>query len=177
MKRNYSLRLQLYLQSAIPGILVIALMVLGGTNFQISGVSEFIPSFAIIAIFFWTIYAPRFMPQWLCFLLGLFQDALNGMVLGESAVVNLILWGIVHSQRRFLIKENFSILYGIFIIASLACAIISWMIFSVVELKASFSIAIFVQWFFTIAFYPLMHYIFSQIYLVIIRNFRYIGWR
>jgi len=177
MKRGFSLRLRLYLLSAVPGLLTAMLIVLGASNFQLSGISEFIPSFAVMAIFFWAIYVPKFMPQWFCLLLGIFQDAINGTVLGQSAVINLILWGIIYSQRRFLIKESFPVLYGIFIITSLAASGLQWLIFCLVTAKIFFSISILIQWFFTATFYPVIHLIFSRIYLAMVKNFRYVGWR
>ncbi len=177
MKRSYYFKLRLRLQSVLPGVLTVALLIAGAANFQLPGAAEFIPSFSVMAIFFWVIYAPRFMPQWLCFLLGILQDALNGAVLGQSAAINLVLWGVIYSQRRFLIKESFSVLCGIFAITSLLCSILAWLVFSLVNGRIFFTPSILMQWLFTIGCYPLAHWIFSNIYLAMVRNFRYAGWR
>jgi len=177
MKRSYYFKLRLRLQSAIPGVLTVVLLIIGAANSQLPGIPEFIPSFTVMAIFFWVIYAPRFMPQGLSFLLGILQDALNGAILGQSAVINLILWGVIYSQRRFLIKESFIVLYGIFAITSLFCSILAWLIFSLVSGQFLFAPSIVIQWLFTIGCYPLVHWIFSNIYLAMVKNFRYSGWR
>ncbi|GGH02004.1 hypothetical protein GCM10007420_17740 [Glycocaulis albus] len=78
------------------------------------------PFFPLIALFVWSVRHPHFVPPWLIFITGLFQDLLTGGPLGMWALSYLLAFAIARlrstepSAREFiLLIARFSVMTGI----------------------------------------------------------------
>ncbi|WP_429910981.1 rod shape-determining protein MreD [Glycocaulis sp.] len=78
------------------------------------------PLFPLIALFVWSVRRPHFVPPWLIFIVGLFQDLLTGGPLGMWALSYLLAFAIARlrstepSAREFiLLVARFSVMTGI----------------------------------------------------------------
>lgn len=153
-------------KSITPGVITIFLIIAGSANIQIPGFSAFVPLFAAMSVFYWGIYWPDMMPKWFVFVIGLFQDALYGTpAMGMTSLLLLLLWGIVVSQRRHLIKEPFLVIWSMFTLSIILFIFFGWVIFSLYLGEATFSSSSIMQFIFSVLFYPLVHKIFNAMHL------------
>ena len=65
----------------------------------------------LMAVYHWAIFRPRLLPAYAVFLAGLLQDILSGAPLGVNALVFLVAYGVVLSQKKFFTGKSFLILW------------------------------------------------------------------
>lgn len=86
------------------------------------------PNFAVIAVFFWALYAPQFFPPLAVFSLGLGMDLLGSGPIGFWTLLLLGLYGAVLSQRAFFLGRSvFGVWMG-FAGFALALAVLGWFV-------------------------------------------------
>lgn len=86
------------------------------------------PNFAVIAVFFWALYAPQFFPPFAVFSLGLVMDLLGSGPLGFWTLILLGLYGATLSQRAFFLGRTvFGVWVG-FAVFALALTILGWFV-------------------------------------------------
>jgi rod shape-determining protein MreD len=90
------------------------------------------PDLALIAVFFWAIYGPVFLPPWAVLLLGLTVDFATGAPIGFWAVIYLSAYGFALSQRVFFIgRTGLGAWVGFAIVAGVT-AVAVWVLGSLV---------------------------------------------
>jgi len=90
------------------------------------------PDIALVAVFFWAIYGPSFLPPWAVFLLGLAQDFATGAPLGFWPVIYLSAYAFTMSQRVFFIgRSGWGVVFGFAVVAILTAAV-AWVLGSIV---------------------------------------------
>ena len=171
MVPSYYKKIKLYGFLFLPALSTLLFIILSAVNYPFPGVASFMPMFLTISVFYWVLYGPEFIPKWFVFFAGLFQDMIFGTPIGSSTVLNLILYGAVSSQQRFLIKEEFPFIWGIFIIAAAGMAFMNWVINMMYYSQFLFNDEMFIQLIFTILIYPLMHKFFSAVYSLILDSY------
>jgi rod shape-determining protein MreD len=88
------------------------------------------PNFAVIAVFFWAVYAPQFLPPAGVFVLGLTMDLLGAGPIGFWPLLLLGVYGATLSQRHFFLGRSvFGVWAGFAAIAILATAV-GWIVVS-----------------------------------------------
>lgn len=93
------------------------------------------PDVALIAVFFWAIFGPAFLPPWAVLFLGLAQDYATGAPIGFWAVIYLLAYGFSLSQRVFFIgRTGLGAWVGFAIVAGLA-AVATWVLGSIVTMR------------------------------------------
>ena len=80
-------RLDLFAKSLSPFAITLFLIMLGLVLVRSPDVAPVMPSMALAAVFYWTVFRPDLLPNWCIFLLGLLQDLLTGAPPGVSIVV------------------------------------------------------------------------------------------
>lgn len=93
------------------------------------------PPLILIAIFYWALYRPAFMPPTMVFLLGLFNDILSGTPLGLNALIYVSLHWLVFSQRTFLLSQGFFLTWWGFALCAFGAAILYWGLFCLLNLS------------------------------------------
>lgn len=89
------------------------------------------PDIALVAIFYWAIFGPAFLPPWAVLVLGLAQDFTTGAPLGFWAVIYLLAYGFSMSQRVFFMgRSGPGVLFG-FTVVALLTAIATWVLGSI----------------------------------------------
>lgn len=164
-------KIKLFFFVLIPSLITLSLIIFSAANYPIPGIANFAPLFLTISVFYWALYGPNFIPKWFVFFIGLYQDMLFGTPLGTSTLLNLILYGAIASQQRFLIKEEFPFIWGIFSISAGSICFLYWIINMMYYSKFMFNAEMFVQLIATIFIYPLIHKLFSEIYSLIIEAY------
>jgi len=159
-----------FYKAVIPGVISVFLVLLGSVNINIAGIASFVPLYLVMTVYFWSIYSPYYMPKWFVFLIGLFQDILYGMPMGISALLLLVLWGIVVSQRRHLTKEPFIVVWIMFVITIGFYIVAEWLINSIYFGELIFSPAIIMQLIVSVLIYPLIHKLYEFIHTFFLKT-------
>lgn len=82
------------------------------------------PSFMLMGIYYWSVYRPTLLPDWMVFLLGALKDFIVGIPIGFSSLLFVsVNWG-VRAQRRFLYGQSFAMLWLGYTLISLFHALI-----------------------------------------------------
>jgi rod shape-determining protein MreD len=93
------------------------------------------PDIALVAVFFWAIYGPAFLPPWAVLVLGLTQDFASGTPIGFWAVIYLCAYGFAMSQRVFFIgRTGLGAWVGFAIVAGVS-ALATWVFGSIVTMR------------------------------------------
>jgi rod shape-determining protein MreD len=138
---------------SLPLIVAVAGMMVTMTPMNLFGGWLPAPDIALIAVFFWAIFGPAFLPPWAVLLLGLSHDFTSGAPIGFWAVLYLLAYGFTLSQRVFFIgRTGLGAWVGFTIVAALTGAS-SWLLGSVVFMHWLPPTQIYLQAMMSIVFY------------------------
>jgi rod shape-determining protein MreD len=124
-------RLDRFGRNLVPLAVTLALVILGAVPLPVAGYASVVPLFAPCAVFFRAVYRPALLPPWLVFVVGLVQDALAGTPFGLSAIMLLLAYGMVASQRRFFIGKPFTLVWWGFMLIALIAIVVAWLLASI----------------------------------------------
>jgi rod shape-determining protein MreD len=94
--------------------------------------AERAPLLGLMAVYYWSLYRPELLPQWLTFGLGLLSDALSGGPLGAMALVFLGVRTVCIDQRKMLLQGSFAASWlGFAAVAASALALL-WLLVALV---------------------------------------------
>lgn len=93
--------------------------------------------FLLMALYFWSIFRPDFLPVWMTFLLGILLDSLTGLPLGLSALVFVLGRWFIVDQRRFFLAHSFVVIWLGFGLFCLCAGGAQWLIYGL--MSADFS--------------------------------------
>lgn len=162
MKAAFWQRLDLWARQLTPFGLTLVLVILSVVPLHIPGFARVAPLLALMAVYHWSVFYPRLLPAYAVFAIGLLQDSLAGTALGMNALVLLVTYGIVLSQRRFLVGKSFFIVwFGFSIVAAVAMAF-SWALVSVFNVTLIDAEALIFQYLLTLGVYPVMCWFFQR---------------
>ena len=117
-----------WLRGLIPVTVTVVLVFAGSLPWRLPAFVEVTPAFAVMAVFYWTIYRPKFLPYAATFAIGVFQDLLAGTPLGMTALVLLTVQGVVASQRTFFRGKPFLVVWWGFSMVMPAAGLLGWII-------------------------------------------------
>lgn len=122
------------------------------------------PLFPLVVVFFWSIYAPNYLPAASLFVMGLLQDFLTGGPLGLWPAVYLATQYIVLSQRGYFAgREQQVVLLG-FAFAAAGSGLIVWLVMSLMSGAILPFWGLAFQLLATIAVYPLFGAAFGRLH-------------
>ena len=117
-------------RGAIPVTVTVMLVFAASLPWRLPAFVEVTPAFAVMAVFYWTIYRPERFPHAATFGIGVLQDLLAATPLGMTALVLLIVQGVVASQRTFFRGKPFLVVWWGFSLVMPAVGLLSWIISS-----------------------------------------------
>jgi len=156
----------------LPIMVTVLLLMLSSVPLDITGTSAFFPAVDIMAISFWASYRPGSMPYWFVFLLGIIRDSLEGIMLGVSPCVCLLVRLMVVSSRGLYRKENFILVWQWFTIILIFAITLKWALLSFLMDKPLIIDYAVMQFMVSIAMYPLLHWLFNIVNLAMPENFQ-----
>jgi rod shape-determining protein MreD len=115
-------------RNLFPLGLALVAIVFSATPLYLPGYGAVVPNFALMAVFYWSIYRPDLLPAAVAFAIGLIQDAMMGTPVGLNAVVLLGVQGIVVTQRRFFQDKAFAVIWSAFAFVAFGAGIVSWLL-------------------------------------------------
>lgn len=86
--------------------------------------------FVLMALYYWSIYRPTLIPVWLVFAAGLALDLLTGAPAGLNALTFVICRILIFDQRRFLMAQNFLMIWLGFCLLDMGVYMLQWVMFS-----------------------------------------------
>ena len=115
---------------ATPTFLTILLVLPSILPIESPGVGEIAPMLTVMAVFYWSIYTPEYLPPWIAFAVGLLQDLVSGGPVGMTALILVLVATYVATQRRIFLSRSFVVGWGGFALIALAVAAGSWAVAS-----------------------------------------------
>lgn len=125
------------------------------------------PNFAIIIIYYWTIYRPDLINVILIFFLGLIQDISTGLPIGFYSFEFLILYIITIKQRPFLVSKAFFTNWICFIPIALLIYLLEWVILQTIINKHIEIMPVFFSMLLTITIYPIITRILQSLHKIL----------
>lgn len=151
--------IQLRLRNYIPFISTFLTIFISTLPIDIYNVSFIKPSLGIICIFYWAAYRPDLLSYLQTFILGLFQDLINGTPLGVSSFIFLLAYEIVSSNHRFLHEKPFALSWAVF-------GVIAFFVYAIKFLFLGFAYSSFLPFLEVFCNYILLILIFPFIYYI-----------
>ena len=162
-------RLDLVARKILPFLTTLLLIMVSMVPLRVPDLSPVIPSLAVVAVFYWSVYKPSLMPVWAIFLVGLFHDLLAAGPPGVGILTLLLVYALVESVRRFMVGTGILVIWMVFVLISIAAFFAGWMLTCLIETRwfdpepAAFRCLA------TIAVYPCLAWLFSQAQRALIR--------
>ncbi len=145
-----------------PFSLTLALIIFSVVPLRIPGYAPIAPVLALMSIYHWAIYRPNLLPLFAVFLLGLMHDLLSGTPVGLYILVFLTVYGLVVSQRRFLVGKSFFVYWFGFLLISFGAAVESWVLASAWNLALMDFQPVFFQFLLSLGIFPIIAWVFLR---------------
>ncbi len=159
MKAAFWNRLDVWARRLIPAGLSVGFVLVTVVPFPIPGYAAIVPMLALASVFFWAIHHPGLLPPVVVFAIGLVQDILTGALVGSGAVVLLLVYGVIVSQRIFFRNKSFLVVWLAFIMVALGAGALNWLFASAFSGQLISAWAALFQVLVTIALYPVLTWI------------------
>lgn len=150
------MRFDRFSRNLLPMALTFCLVMLSAVPMPIPGYTLVVPLFSLCAVYFWSIHRPESLPPVAIFALGLLQDTLSGAPFGLHALMLLLTYGMVVSQRGFFVGKSFGVMWWGFMLVALIAVAAAWLFASATSWNivrpgpAGFQLLL------TLALYPMM---------------------
>jgi rod shape-determining protein MreD len=113
--------------SLVPFLTGLLFVVLSVVPLPIPGFATVAPTFALMAVYHWTIYRPELLPPVAVFVLGLLLDFMNAMpYVGISALSLLLAQQALLAVRRLFVNRLFPLLWAGFLLTAAATIFFQW---------------------------------------------------
>jgi len=151
------------LRSLTPAVSVLFVVVLATMPLGVPHYSMVTPFFALITVYFWSIYRPDLLPVWAVFLFGVLQDLLTGAPVGITALVLILVWAVAVSQRRVVLVQSFGVEWVVFILVAGAAGFFAWLVGSLYRTAFLWGDPFAIQAMLTAALYPIFSWLLGQV--------------
>lgn len=118
--------LDLFSRWSFPVVSTALGMVVIAAPLGLPGGPELLAGFALVAVYFWSLFRPRAMPPAAVFLLGLLADLLGFGPLGVRVLILLLVHGFALACRRRLARQQFLAVWLVFVAVAAAAAALEW---------------------------------------------------
>jgi rod shape-determining protein MreD len=162
-------RLDAAARAAVPSLTALALIVLGVVPLRLPAFAAVVPWFALMAVYYWTMYRAELMPAPAVFGIGVFQDLLSGGPFGVNAFVLLLTHGAAMTQRRVLMRRPFSLGWLGFVAIALMGFALTWLTMTLLTLALFDPRAALVQYVLTVLLYPPVAWVFAAVHRAWVR--------
>jgi cell shape-determining protein MreD len=150
-------------QIIILHLIAILFVIFNISDIRIAGLSNLIPLFDLMIIFYFGIFKNTFS-IWFIFLLGIWNDALNGNPMGTTALCYILLvkfFSLLNS--KMIIRENFKQIWQQFVAFCFLFLLMKWAILSVFNQSFHSVVTPLVQFVLSSVLYILMHKFFDYL--------------
>ena len=147
----------------LPFGLTMIVLLFGLTPTYVPGLSQITPMYALIAVYFWSIYRPDLLGYGSGFAIGVLEDLLTGAPLGVGALTLLLTQWIVFNQQKFFHAKPFAVTWFTFVLVAFGAAFLKWICIGLVEESGLTPFGdLFAAYLITVAVYPVIAWLFSK---------------
>ena len=155
----------------VPVLSTFVFVVVSVVPLQLPGFAAVSPSFALMAVYHWTVYRPDLLPQGAVFVLGLLLDLLTGTpYIGASALTLLIARTAVLMIRRHFVNRDFTVLWLGFLAVAAAIFIFSWALIGLLSGHILDVRPVLFETALTVAGYPVGSYVLARLHRAFLRG-------
>ena len=115
------------------------------------------------AVFYWSIYTPKEIPNFVLFALGILQDILLGLPLGISSFSFICIHFFVTYKNDYFIGKSFFHHWLIFSFIFMALTLLNWLIMMAINGLMFNPLPIVFQYIITVSFYPCAAWLFGKL--------------
>lgn len=151
-------------RNVAPFAIAVLLMLVGMVPIRLPGWGPVAPQLVLMALFYWAIHRPDLLRPSLAFGLGVLQDLLSGMPVGLSALVYVLVYWVVLSQRRFFLAGSFAMLWLGFLLIAAGAALVYWLGVSALGLTLVSPAPAAAQAALTVALFPVFAWLFMRVH-------------
>jgi rod shape-determining protein MreD len=127
MRANAAPREATFPSRHLPFVTTLLFALISVVPLHLPGFAAVTPSFALMAVCHWSIYRPDLLSIGAAFVVGVVLDLLNGTpYVGVSALVLLIVRGIVIRERRHFVSRPFAALWLGFVAVAAGVFAFEW---------------------------------------------------
>ncbi len=156
-------------RATVPFVLCLVLVLITALPMTIPYIGSVTPMFALMAVFYWCIYRPDYLPPYAIFLVGVLYDMLGGGPLGLTALLLLLVHAFIVPQRRVFHGKSFFVEWFGFSIVVLGLGVIGWLAASIYYVTPMQPLPVIGQAGLTIALYPCIAWMISQVHRRLVR--------
>jgi rod shape-determining protein MreD len=154
----------------VPFLSTVVFVLVSVVPLQLPGFAAVTPSFALMAVYHWTVYRPDLLPLSAIFALGLLLDLLNGTpFVGMSALTLLIARTAVLINRRHFINRDFSVLWLGFLALACGLFMFSWAFVSMLNGRVLGTRPFLFEAVLTVSCYPAGSYVLARLHRTFLR--------
>ncbi|MFN4311896.1 MAG: rod shape-determining protein MreD [Ferrovibrio sp.] len=139
-------------------LVLFGLLPLGLPHFDVVG-----PAFALMAVFYWSIFRSDLMTMTGAFAIGLLLDLLSGGPLGLNALVLLLAHELGVSQRRVFLGSSFLVNWAAFALVIAAVLPVCWALISLLHWQMLPVTPLVAQLLLSLALYPAVYWLLSRL--------------
>lgn len=151
-------------RNLLPFAITVLMMLVAMAPTRIPALSAVAPPLALMAVFYWAIHRPDLLRPGVVFVIGVLQDLLSGMPIGLSALVFIVAYWVVLTQRRFFLGNSFLLLWWGFGMVAIAAAAIKWAIYSLTFVTVLDAKPVAFQALLAIAIFPLPAWVLMRLH-------------
>ncbi|MDE1148441.1 MAG: rod shape-determining protein MreD [Azospirillaceae bacterium] len=148
----------------VPFCATVASMLLGMTPLQLPDYSFVAPPLTLMSIYYWAIYRPDLLRPLLVFGIGVLQDLLGGSPLGMSALVFILAYWLVLTQRRYFLGNSFLFLWFGFALVAVGAGVVQWLAYSLMTVHLVGAMSAAAQAGLAIVVFPIPAWCFSKLH-------------
>ena len=147
----------------VPVGLTLLLMLFAMTPTYVPGMAPVTPMYALMAVYFWSIYRPDLIGYGAVFVIGLLEDLLGATPIGSSALIFLLCQYVVLHQQKFFNAKPFAVTWIAFALLGLAASLLRWICVGVAGSSGFTPFgAMFTAFLMTVALYPLVAWLLAK---------------
>ncbi len=151
-------------RATVPFALCLIFVLFAALPLSIPHFGSVTPMLALMAVFYWCIYRPDYLPPYAIFVIGVLHDGLGGGPFGLTALLLLLVHAFIVPQRRVFHGKSFLVEWFGFAVVAVGLAAIAWLAASVYYLTPMQPAPVVGQAGLSIAIYPCVAWMISQIH-------------
>ena len=163
-------RLDLLARHITPFIIALILIIVSQLPMHLPELGRATPMLALIAVYHWTVFRPELLPSPAVFIIGLFLDLLSGGPVGINAVVLLLVYGVVLSQRRFLFGKSFAVVWIGFGVVGASATLVTFLVVSLYHFTPVAPQGFLFQYLLTLGLFPLISWMLLKWQRLVLRG-------
>jgi rod shape-determining protein MreD len=150
----------------VPFGVTLVLMLFAMTPTYIPGLSHITPMYALMAVYFWSIYRPDLLGYGSTFAIGVLEDLLSGTPLGSGALILLLCQRVVFHQQKFFNNKPFGIVWLAFALVAFGAGFLRWVCVGLVAPSGFTPIGqMATSYLMTVALYPLVGWVLAKAHM------------